>query len=168
VTEKDAPSPGSPRALPLDPTTRFRVPSRRVAADVVDDEVVIVDLASGSYFTTEGAGCDVWRLLAGGASVDETVAVLRTRYVDTGAVESYVHTLTAVVVERGLLEPAHDDTDGAPVDLGPAAGVLAPVGEPRPFAAADLVDFDDMKGLLLIDPVHEVDDRGWPHAGPGL
>ena len=37
-----------------------------------------------------------------------------------------------------------------------------------PFAARDLVSFDDMQSLLLLDPVHDVEDRGWPHAAPGV
>jgi hypothetical protein len=27
--------------------------------------------------------------------------------------------------------------------------------------------FTDMEDLLLLDPVHDVDARGWPHAAPG-
>jgi hypothetical protein len=27
--------------------------------------------------------------------------------------------------------------------------------------------FSDMQGLLLVDPIHEVDDTGWPHTQPG-
>ena len=26
--------------------------------------------------------------------------------------------------------------------------------------------YDDMQALLLIDPIHEVDDDGWPVANP--
>lgn len=146
---------------------RFGVPARRVAADVVDDEVVIVDLESGSYFTTEGAGCDAWRLLAAGVSVRETVAALDRRYSAGEEIPGYVAALVAVFTERGLLVPA-DGTGEAAVDLGPVRDLLAPVSDPKPFAVADVVDFDDMQRLLLLDPVHDVDDRGWPHAAPGV
>lgn len=146
---------------------RFAVPSRRVAADVVDDEVVIVDLETGSYYTTEGAGCDAWRLLAAGVRVGEVVEILGRRYSDGGEIPEYVAMLVEAFTRQGLLVPADGPTDAA-VDLGPAGSLLAPVSDPAPFAAADVVSFDDMQSLLLLDPVHEVDDRGWPHAAPGV
>lgn len=157
-------------AAPLphfDPDACFQIQPRRVAADVVDDEVVIVDLETGSYYTTEGSGCDAWRLLAAGVSVGDTIATLRQRYDDSDEIPGYVASLLAVLTERGLLVAA-DATDGAPVDLGPVQGLLAPLSDPQPFEAAEFVDFDDMKSLLLLDPVHDVDDRGWPHASPGV
>lgn len=146
---------------------RFSVPGQRVAADVVDDEVVIVDLETGSYYTTEGAGCDAWRLLAAGIEVAETVEILGRRYADGAEIPDYVAALVDVFTGKGLLEPT-DDTAPAEVDLGPVGGLLAPVSDPAPFAAAEVVSFDDMQSLLLLDPVHEVDDRGWPHAAPGV
>ena len=146
---------------------RFGVPADRVAADVVDDEVVIVDLETGSYFTTEGAGCDVWRLLAAGVSVGETVATLGRRYTDGDAIPGYVEALVDAFTGRGLLVPV-ETTTTPEVDLGPVQGLLAPLGDPAPFAARDLVSFDDMQSLLLLDPVHDVEDRGWPHAAPGV
>jgi len=43
-----------------------------------------------------------------------------------------------------------------------------PAPEPRrPFEPADFISYHDMKGLLLLDPVHEVDAEGWPHAAAG-
>jgi hypothetical protein len=42
-----------------------------------------------------------------------------------------------------------------------------PSGEPsprEPFAAPALNTFSDMQELLLLDPIHEVDEAGWPVA----
>ena len=128
---------------------------------------MIVDLESGSYYTTQGAGCDAWRLFAAGASIGETIEVLRARYSSGEDIPEYVAAMLAVLTGRGLLEPAAEPT-AAELDLGAVQGTLAPISEPRPFAPAEFVDFDDMRSLLLLDPVHDVDDRGWPHAAPGV
>jgi hypothetical protein len=46
----------------------------------------------------------------------------------------------------------------------------APVGASPPAPPADALEppalekFTDMQDLILLDPVHEVDERGWPHA----
>ena len=40
-------------------------------------------------------------------------------------------------------------------------------GERVPFVAPSFTTFTDMQDIILLDPVHEVDTRGWPHASAG-
>jgi len=159
----------------VDDRTRFRLPAERVAADVVEGEVVIVNLETGSYYTTDGAGCDAWQLLAAGVAVGDAKDVLRRRYLDDGTIDSYVDAIVAFVRDSGLLVDAGDDAptvDAGAVELGPPAGPVASGsaggdGGLVPFVPSDFIDYDDMRGLLLLDPVHDVDERGWPHAASG-
>jgi hypothetical protein len=34
---------------------------------------------------------------------------------------------------------------------------------PAPFQPPLFEKFTDMEAMLLLDPVHDVDDEGWPH-----
>jgi hypothetical protein len=36
------------------------------------------------------------------------------------------------------------------------------------FAEPVIEEFDDMQGLLLLDPIHDVSEEGWPHIGSDL
>ena len=36
--------------------------------------------------------------------------------------------------------------------------------EKRPYVPPQIERFTDMQELLLLDPIHEVDDTGWPHT----
>ena len=47
------------------------------------------------------------------------------------------------------------------------AAVQQDVGERVPFVAPSFTTFTDMQDIILLDPVHEVDTRGWPHASAG-
>ena len=39
----------------------------------------------------------------------------------------------------------------------------------RPFRAPSFQRFEDMRGFLLVDPIHEVDHAGWPtHEAGGV
>jgi hypothetical protein len=40
--------------------------------------------------------------------------------------------------------------------------VLPVTGPKLPFAAPALDAYHDLQSLFLLDPVHEVGDRGWP------
>ena len=44
-----------------------------------------------------------------------------------------------------------------------------PVDEPvgrTPFVDPALEKYTDMQDFLLVDPIHEVSDAGWPHTQP--
>jgi hypothetical protein len=146
-------------------TLRLTVPTSRVAADAVEGEAVIVNLDTGAYYTTEGVGCEAWELLASGRTIGEVVASLADRYVaDDGAIEDYVRDLVDTLLAEGLMHVR--DTDEPP--SGDDGTDARPGDDTRaPFEPVDLVSYHDMKGLLLLDPVHDVEAEGWPHAAAG-
>ena len=154
-----------PREWAHDQSLRLAVPTARVAADTVEGEAVIVNLDTGAYYTTEGAGCDAWQLLASGRTFGEVVTVLGNRYVAAdGAIERYLQLLITTFLAEGLMlvlgaDDSPSDDDGT--DRLPAVETRVP------FEPAEFVSYHDMKGLLLLDPVHEVDAKGWPHAAAG-
>ena len=150
----------------MDATTRLKVPAKGVAADILDDEVVIVNLVTGHYFSTEGTGCEVWTLLAAGVPVGEVIETITARYGEgIDEVPAYVDHIVTKVLDGGLMI-IDDDTSAEPAVSG---SELLPPSEPgRGFSASPFLAFDDMESLLLLDPVHDVDDKGWPHAAPGV
>jgi hypothetical protein len=152
----------------IEPSSRLKVPAKGVAADILDDEVVIVNLTTGHYFSTDGAGCEVWQLLAAGIPVGEIADTLRGRYVDgDDDIDTYVDHIVGKVLDMGLMV-VDDGSDSTPSTAPDATDVLGPASEGVPFVPAMFLGFDDMENLLLLDPVHDVEDKGWPHAAPGV
>lgn len=150
----------------MDATIRLKVPAKGVAADILDDEVVIVNLVTGHYFSTEGPGCEVWTLLAAGLPVGEVIATMTERYGEgVDDIPAYVEFIASSALEGGLLV-VEEDPDAGPAPSG--TEVLPAAATDRVFTASPFLGFDDMESLLLLDPVHEVDDKGWPHAAPGV
>jgi len=121
----------------------------------LDDEVIAIDLDSGAYFALDDAAADCWSILAAGGSLDAAIEAVATRFaVTSDETRSDLERFVAELVEAGLLERA----DGAPVpvELGPRANAT------RPYRAPAIERFNDLEDLLLLDPIHEVDDAGWP------
>jgi len=56
-----------------------------------------------------------------------------------------------------LLEQLADE-----VGVPPDDEVAAPASD-GPFVAPVLERYEDMQDFLLVDPIHEVDDSGWPN-----
>ncbi len=145
-------------------TGRFRANSPQTIHQTIDGEVVIINLATGSYYSLRGSGARIWDLLTTGHSLAEVASTLQDGYrsVD-GEIERSVSRLVAELEAEGLIVPAGGDT--------PASSTASISGVPEAserFEPPTLEKFDDMQDLILLDPVHEVDqEEGWPHARPG-
>jgi len=70
----------------------------------VGDEVVLLDLDSGTYFGLDSVGGRVWDLLTGTATVGETIETMLAEYeVDRGILERDVLRLVNELEEKGLI-----------------------------------------------------------------
>jgi hypothetical protein len=143
-------------------STTFFVDPDRVVHETIGDETIVIDLASGAYYSLTGAGPEIWALLSSGASRNEAALTMRTRYPQSpGEAEQGVFELAARLVDEGLLE-----RDTASPAAGTSEAVLPPVS--GAFVAPELSRYTDMQYYLLLDPVHEVDETvGWPAPHPG-
>jgi hypothetical protein len=103
----------------------------------------------------------VWDWLCQGASVEEIARGLVARYavqesIAAGAVENFVSDLLA---HELLREWPEADPRAVP------AAVPSPQETARSEWTLPKLDvYSDMKDLLLLDPIHEVDEAGWPIA----
>jgi hypothetical protein len=131
--------------------------------EMIDDEVVVVNLDNGTYYSFDGVGGQVWDLLGGaGRGLTALNAKVASLYAgEPEQIAAAVARFIAQLAAEGLLRVAAGDAPSgqAPGDTGDAAGD-APV---TPFTEPTLQKYTDMEALLLADPIHEVDDAGWPH-----
>jgi len=128
--------------------------------ETIEGEVILIALDTGTYYSLRESGADVWEGIGRGASQAEIVALLSRRYAGSeDEIGVAVTALLAQLEEEGLVEEARD---------GDATGWLEGAGtEARgPFVAPVFEKHTDMQDLILLDPVHEVDPRGWPHPAP--
>jgi hypothetical protein len=130
----------------------------KVVHEAFDDhEVVIINLDTGSYYSLDKVGADIWNLIESGASVSEIIQEFTRRYEPNGiniedAVSLFIQELSheQLIVAHSRERLAEAQLEGATVN-------------PRPhFQAPILQKYTDMQDLLLLDPIHEVDETGWP------
>jgi hypothetical protein len=141
---------------------RFRINQPHVLHETIDGEVVIINLDTGNYYSLRNSGASVWSAIEGGAGMQEIAAAFRRKYrADTDALQDLLAKFIGQLQSEGLIEPCDDSEASA--KLYPAGDESAPT-QPEPFDPPVLEKFDDMQDLILLDPVHEVDDeKGWPH-----
>lgn len=139
--------------LPGGTDDRFEIAAPDCVAEDFDGEVVVVNLNTGRYFSIRGLGAAVWNdLLAG-----HTVADIRAALIGSDrALAEPAGRFLGSLIENQLVRPAPPPAA--------APGVLRCVAAVRSGETSLTVDaYDDMKDLLLTDPIHEVDPEvGWP------
>ncbi|HXJ83054.1 MAG TPA: PqqD family protein [Candidatus Methylomirabilis sp.] len=141
---------------------RYTVDPAKVVSEVIDGEAILINLANGYYYSLDSTGAAIWSLLQAGRTAPEIVSVLRSRYDCSHAdPEAAVQALIATLEADELI------SSGAPSpgDLPMLGGAEEASG--NPFRPPTLERFSDMQGFLLMDPIHEVDDTGWPNVKPG-
>jgi hypothetical protein len=140
----------------------YRIASTNLYGRNFGDEVLIVDTESGRYFSLRGCAVDIWSLIETGATVNNIIAELGRRYdgarEDIGAA---VRSCLGNLVVNDLVREAEAGSGEIPASSR---------STPRQSLTAPVVErFTDMENLLLLDPIHNVSDMGWPRpASPPL
>lgn len=137
----------------------FRANTPHIIHEVIEGEAILVNLESGAYYSTTQAGAAVWDAITQGLSVNETVALLADQYEgEPQAIRAGVSALVSELEQEGLILPSDSSL------THDAAQTPSPPRSDKPlFVAPVLRKYTDMADLLLLDPIHDVDDSGWPN-----
>ena len=134
----------------------FRPNSPPIIQETIDQETIMVNLETWSYYSLNPVGTCIWSAIERGwASHAITETVARRFSVEPATAEPDVRAFVQRLVEEELVVPRDDGAPGPPPadDAAPAS---------LPYEAPVLHHYTDMQELLLLDPVHEVDAAGWP------
>lgn len=138
---------------------RFRPNLPHVTSERFDDEVVIVDFATGRYHSLQGTAVGIWALVEDGARADDILRDVKGRYeANPTSIEDGVLRFLGQLLGEGLIVRVADAME-SPRGQPPAP---AEPGARAQFSPPVLTTFSDMEDLLVLDPIHEVDDAGWP------
>jgi hypothetical protein len=138
---------------------RHRIASPRVVAETIDGEAVVIDLASGTYYSLVGTAAAIWDRVLAGCTTAEVADEGAASFPDSPEVADAITVFIGRLAEERLVEP-HPQlpvTDELTAD---------PTPWPAEWTAPEIDVFTDMQDLILLDPVHDVDpSAGWPTAG---
>jgi hypothetical protein len=134
---------------------RFEVNTPSVISERFESEVIVIHLESGAYFSLRDSAADAWNRFEAGQTLDEVTSEWSRLFPAEEGLSSDLSTFLKEILAAGLLR---ETTEGA-----------RPFGDSvtfTPYAAPKLETFTDMQDLLLLDPVHDVGEAGWPQEKP--
>lgn len=135
----------------------FKLHESGVASEHFDNEVILLNLSRGNYYSIRDTGFELWDKLINGANREQMVQFLSTRYdADTHLVEKDVSSFIDQLLNEGLITMS-ENIDAVPLPL------MDPQKAPIPYTKPELEVYSDMQDILMLDPIHDVDsEQGWP------
>ena len=117
-----------------------------VAAKVMDGEAVIINLASGTYYSMDKAGGLIWELIEGRHTLEEMVVAVVARYeVSSAQAQTDIERLLGELTDENLVIAADGEA--------PRVGNQPKEAQQRqPYEAPRLNAYRDMADLLALDP----------------
>ncbi|MCS6931137.1 MAG: PqqD family peptide modification chaperone [Acetobacteraceae bacterium] len=129
--------------------------SAEIATETFEDGVVSINFLTGRYFSFNPLGEKVWDAFADAADPDAVAAAIAAEAGDPGLAEG-VRLFVEDLLRERLLARIGEAPPPPPAAAPPAA---------RPAHWPQLLVYDDLADLILLDPIHDVSETmGWPVA----
>jgi len=126
-----------------------------VISEPMDEETVVINLDNGCYYNLNRTATVIWNSLQEGSSLLQIITHMTRLYPDDAETITvdFKDFLSRLMAETLIRETGK--TSAAPVNLQNTDGLA--------YLKPDLEKFTDMQEMLLLDPIHEVSEAGWPH-----
>lgn len=144
----------------------FVLRDAKIVHQLIDGETIVLNLETGSYYSLLNASSVIWQLLIKGGTLEQVVAAFGSTAtagsaIGANAIERFVTQLQ----DEALLVPGGTSLSQADLDRLFAEQMVALGG--APIEDPTFEKFTDMEGFLLVDPIHDVDEEGWPSVPSG-
>lgn len=125
-----------------------------VISEPMEDEVVVINLDNGCYYNLNKTAAQIWSGLEQGHSAKTVASHFVRSYPDNADAvmrdfEAFINRIT----EENLIRETEAKSPET-IDVKITDGT---------YIKPDFEKFTDMQEMLLLDPIHEVSEAGWPH-----
>jgi len=140
---------------------RFRINKPTVVHETFGKEVVIISFESGNYYSLDKTGADIWNFIESVATVGEIIERVTLLY--EGSREVIEHEVNKLIDEL--------ETENLIIPEDSEKNIQVDTLQVEPNSETDRYTFEsprfqkytDVQELLLLDPIHEVNETGWPN-----
>lgn len=133
-----------------------------IVHETIEGETIVMNLKNGYYYSFDGIGPAIWELILKGAGLVQILRIMEDLYLaSVPGVQQVAATFVEELLENKII--LTDQTE-APV-LSEKSVEEITSGEVFKAIAVGVPIFHrytDMRDVLLLDPIHDVDAKGWP------
>lgn len=139
----------------------YQINVPEIIHETIDHEVLIIEFISGNYYSLSEVGAEIWDGLVKGNNLNEIITNLSHQYSGSqDEITQGVQQLITELEQEKIIVPVSKSPVEQPESK---ASLKLDLATDRPaFKTPILKKYTDMQELLLLDPIHEVDESGWP------
>lgn len=140
----------------------YLINTSKTISETLDGETIIINLENGNYYSVNPTASILWDMLSTGRSRADILRSFIARY-----------DASADTIEKSVLDCLdflkHDGLILETTPPSPTSSPESPLSLMKESFLPLKVDrYDDMQEMLLADPIHDVDQTGWPNMKPEL
>lgn len=135
----------------------FSVNTPSTVFERLDGEVIIISNITGKYYSLGYTASDVWYLIDNAVRRSLWLEIVMENFLEVPvSAEEELNSFVKDLLSENLIKPS---------DAANGGSRFLPQDYPRgKWSSPELLIFDDLQDLLLVDPIHETGDEGWPFA----
>lgn len=151
----------------MNTNSRMRINVPKIVHETIDGETIILNLDKGNYYSLVGIGADIWGFIENNATMGHIIKEISNNYQgDQGDIKVAINNFVSELMQEGIVTPNNENKPEN--DESSHVQDQIELKENKPiFEVPTLNKYSDMQDLLLLDPIHDVDDKtGWPTINP--
>ncbi|MBX7174813.1 MAG: PqqD family protein [Pyrinomonadaceae bacterium] len=135
----------------------YRINTPHIVSEVfADEEAAIINLKTGNYYSLNKTATEIWSLIEKGFSFDEIMLFFQNNFkLDDSFQINEIKQFIENLIDEGLIsafdEPALTQTQSED----------SPRLNQKEYEPPFIECYPDMQELLLLDPIHEVEETNW-------
>jgi hypothetical protein len=140
---------------------QLKINSPHVVHDSFDGETIVVNLKNGNYYSFDKLGAVIWELIDKNIALNKIIDVIIRKFPESGKkaetdINNFIRNLlneNLLVEETGSFSAISDDDQLAEIMVKERLDLFEP---------PVMNKYVDMQDMLLLDPIHDTDEKGWP------
>ena len=133
----------------------YDIQRKDIDCEALHNEVIVINFKTGNYYVLVHIAKHVWQLLEQHIPLSEIAELFSNQYrLDKTQVESDIRQFIAQLVSEELIKKTEN--------IFPKESPISIDVPGWEYNRPKLVKYTDVQDLLLLDPIHEVAETGWP------
>lgn len=120
----------------------FEPASEHIVHKVIDDELMVINLENGFYYSADGLASGIWQSAVGGRNEGAILEDLAVAYPGQPELETHVSGFLDQLLQHGLVKQVPT----------PRVGDAGPVSWPERYAPPKIDCHDDVAQIVAMDP----------------
>ena len=134
----------------------YKIDSKNISWERVDDEVIAIQLETGRYYNLLSTSAEIWSLLAEGTTIESLSRTFSKLFPGNESIlieiESFIQECTKAKLLLNDQEIKTELIDHK---------ILTSLDT---WVTPQLIEYSDLQDLILVDPIHDVKESGWPNT----